>query len=298
MDKQQFIDFARVLNEKIEMPKEGCDVIYSVADDVFADESILSNCLRLDEALRSGTYDIGGLVQEYIDEIGYDEDKFYLFMCEFNAYFTKDKCKEFNWTEDIFYDSMRDITIWGHTCLLRTGSWGMLNYKWVVSLLSCKLVRLGRLQFHKITYDRGLFQRAGVTVRPGDKVINIHIPEGDSLSKEKRIDAYKKAYSFFNMSGKAVFVCNSWLFYEKHREFLPPTSNILSFMNDFSFVEYKESHDLKDMWRIFGYPEHYDDLTKLPRNTGLQRAYADWLVEHGTTGGAYGVFVFDGEKIL
>ena len=298
MTETEFVSFAKDLASKIELPDEALDVILKTAGKVFSDERMYSAVIRLDNELFAQNDNISDLIGEYLDESGNDSLSFKIFLSFFNAVTTKKKFADRGWGGDVYYASMYDITIWTKVTHKKYGVWGLENYSWVDHFLKGIIVRLGRLQFHEITYDRPDYDHAGVRVKKGDKVINIHIPEGDSLTKDKRIDAYKRAYKFFGRSGKAVFVCDSWLFYDKHREFLSPNSNILDFMNDFHYIEYYESHSLENMWRIFGFPENYDDLSKLPRTTGMQRAYADWLISHGTTGSARGVMIFDGENIL
>ena len=51
------------------------------------------------------------------------------------------------------------------------------------------------------------------------------------------------------------------------------------------------------MWRIFGKDAGLP-AEQLPRDTGLRRAYADWIQKGGNVGGGYGILFFDGEKII
>ena len=68
-------------------------------------------------------------------------------------------------------------------------------------------------------------------------------------------------------------------------------------MDDFEIVGSAEKEGFPNGWRVFG---KYSDLPydQLPRDTSLRRAYADWLIDGNPGGDAFGVFVFDGEKIL
>ena len=94
-----------------------------------------------------------------------------------------------------------------------------------------------------------------------------------------------------------LFCCGSWLLYPRHREFLPEKSNILRFLDDFEIVSWAEKENFGDAWRVFG---RYSELPveQLPRDTSLRRAYADWLAAGNKTGDGYGLFLFDGEKIV
>ena len=79
--------------------------------------------------------------------------------------------------------------------------------------------------------------------------------------------------------------------------FLPQTSNILDFMRDFDIIEPRYSEQPYASWRIFGryFEEPFD---RLPRDTSLRKAYADWLAAGHNTGSGRGLILFDGEKIV
>ena len=68
-------------------------------------------------------------------------------------------------------------------------------------------------------------------------------------------------------------------------------------MENFAIVESWYDDDFVDCWRIFN--KDWDhDATALPRNSSLQRAYADWLAAGNKAGEAHGIFAYDGEKII
>lgn len=196
--------------------------------------------------------------------------------------------------EDIYYASLRDLTIWAKVCKRDFGGWGLREYDWMACQLRSEIFRLGRLQFHIIKYSGETFERAGRVVRAGDPVINMHIPDDGPLKREYRLDSYRRAYKFFGLD---TFVCDSWLLYPKHTEFLPERSNILDFMRDFDIIRSDDNSEWRNLWRIWGRMDDYDPR-KLPRDTGLRRAYADHLAGGGTTGDGFGVFFFDGENIV
>ncbi|NLB36646.1 MAG: hypothetical protein GX824_05005, partial [Clostridiales bacterium] len=94
-----------------------------------------------------------------------------------------------------------------------------------------------------------------------------------------------------------IFCCGSWLLYPAHEFFLPKGSNILRFMHDFEIVRSRETDEFNNAWRVFG---RYANLpyNELPRNTSLRKAYANWLESGNKAGDGYGIFIFDGEKII
>lgn len=298
MNKQEFIEHANDLGAKIGLSDGAMREIFDVANIAFAIPTAREKCEVLTEMLFTNAWGLNEETKEFAETLPCGEDQFALFMCIYYSYYTKIKFIDRGYCVDVYYDTMKELITWTEWCFRRTGRWGMLDYVWVCRILRMGLIQLGRFLFGIEKY-RGIdYEHAGVKITKGDKVICIHIPEGDSITREKRMDAYKKAYKFFNQTGKAVFTCESWLFYEKHKEFLPENSNILDFMKDFEYVHHRETSKPEDMWRMFGYRRSYDDIDSLPQNTGLQKAYAKWWTEHHTMGEAYGVLVFDGEKIL
>ena len=108
--------------------------------------------------------------------------------------------------------------------------------------LSMKLFIIGRLSycFYEAEYD--LPEK---TLRKGDKVIQIHIPRGESITPEKCEESLKLAKEFFSKYfpeyDYKCFTCESWLLDETLAEFLPENSNITSFRKMFEVVKTEES---------------------------------------------------------
>ena len=202
--------------------------------------------------------------------------------------------------EDIYWASMRDITIWTKTCMKMRGHVGLYEYGWITSFLTASIVRLHRLEFHIISFmDNKTWSKAGVTVNGGDPVINIHIPEDGPLLPEDVIESFRRAYRYFNCTGIQAFVCHSWLLYPGNYEFLSETSNIRKFMDNFDLITRDEYQYSSDLWRVFGPCPSYRDTSVFPRDTGLQRGMIRYLDEHDfTSGSGYGIFLFDGEHIV
>ena len=181
------------------------------------------------------------------------------------------------------------------------GEWGLnkITY-WYPLFFKFRLFPLGRLQYE--IYQRPDEQNpitvSGHTVQPSDLVYFIHIPGIGPLTEELCMDSYRRAYAFFKDDFKnkpCVFYCTSWMLYERNREFMSPTSNIVRFMNDFKIVKSFEVPEQKYWW-VFDRP-YEGDASVLPRNTTLRRQMAEWLENGGIPGGGDGYFVFDGEQI-
>lgn len=205
--------------------------------------------------------------------------------------------------EKIFWDSADDFRCKLIECIDCEEVPGTFVAGWNDGTFKMTRFAYGRFQFEVCTYnwENDFVFSCGKVLHPGDKFVNFHIPSsGISLTDDVRLAAYKEAYPHYKdlfPDGKVVFGCGSWLLYPRHREFLPKNSNILRFMDDFEVVGWKEKEGFPDGWRVFG---KYSDLPydRLPRDTSLRKAYADWLSSGHNGGDAFCLFVFDGEKII
>lgn len=205
--------------------------------------------------------------------------------------------------EKTYWDTMLDLKCKMLECMECKGVPGSMNAPWLNGYFRLERIAYGRFAYEVCRYDRDepFTMKNGHTVKKGDIYIGFHIPSsGVSLTDEVRSDSYKKAYEHVKTlfpDGKVIFGCGSWLLFPKQREFLPKNSNILKFMDNFEIVESNESNSFDDAWRIYG---RYAALPceKLPRDTGLRKAYAEWLCAGNKAGGAFGLFMFDGKKII
>ena len=213
----------------------------------------------------------------------------------------KDRYKEAGIAENIYWDTMADIKYKLTECINCEEVPGIFVPDWYNGFHDMTRFAYGRFQYEMREFDEEFTTSCGVKIKKGDKYVNFHIPSsGVSLTDDVRFDSYKKAYEAFKhefSDDKVIFGCSSWLLYQKHREFLPSHLNILKFMDDFEIISEHESEDFSNGWRVFGKDSDLP-LEKLPRNNSLQKAYADWLIAGNGAGGAFGIIVFDGEKIL
>lgn len=202
--------------------------------------------------------------------------------------------------DEIYWDTIKDLQYKLMECDQVYGIWGTFVRTWYPGFYQMTRFALGRLQYEYSDFKLEEYKLDNNIVKKGDKVINMHIPSSGSFSWEKRLASYKRAYEFYadDFLGKPIpMVCDSWLLYPEHREFLPEHLNIRSFMDDFTYIEGTTEAKFENAWRVFG-----KDSTKasneLPQETSLQKAFAKHLIAGGKTGSGYGIFFFDGEKIL
>ena len=204
--------------------------------------------------------------------------------------------------EEIYWTSMHDLKWKFHECLERYNIPGSFVANWFPRFFHMTRFALGRLQFEHANFNADSYCACGVELKRGDPVINIHIPSAGPLTKESRMDSYRRAYRFYkkDFAGDILpIVCHSWLLYSAHREFLPAHSNILSFMDDFDilFSREEEIGSFGNAWRVFGAAADRP-MDTWPEDTSLRRAFLTRLRAGKPVGNGYGVILFDGENIV
>ena len=205
--------------------------------------------------------------------------------------------------QQVFDESVDDLRCKLLECMECEGVPGTFVAGWNNGFLKLDRFAYGRFQYEvrKFGFDFDFVTSSGRRFVHGDTYLNFHIPSsGVPLTDEVRFDSYRrayKAYSHLFPDGIAVFGCGSWLLYPRHREFLPERLNIRRFMDDFEIVSWEEKDHFHNDWRVFG---HYSDLPldQWPKDTALRKAYADWLQSGHKAGDGFGIFLFDGEKII
>lgn len=203
--------------------------------------------------------------------------------------------------DDIFWDTIMDVKYKLLECREVKGVWGTFVEFWYEIFFKLELFKLGRLEFQRTVYEEDTPYTCGdITIRKGDPVFGIHIPSCGSLSRELRMDSYRRAYEFFAKERgdkPLICACHSWLLFKGNREIFPSRLNLVDFMGDFDIAESKESEIFHDAWRVFGM-DFDGDVSKLPQNTAQQKALAAWLEQGRKTGEGLGILIFDGSKIV
>ncbi len=287
------IEKIKAFAENIELPEEAKILAIPLCERILADHADEYAVIREKMQDKEQIYALAENMKE-------DRDLVMLAVCILFGIDAEALYRERGIAEDIYWASMRDITIWTKTCMKMRGHVGLYEYGWILSFLTAEIVRLHRLEFHIIQFmENKTWSKAGVTVKGGAPVVNIHIPEDGPLKPDDVIESFRRAYRYFNCTGTQAFVCHSWLLYPGNYEFLSETSNIRKFMDNFDLITRDESRYSGDLWRVFGPCPSYRDTSVFPRDTELQRGMIRYLDEHDfTTGSGYGIFLFDGEKIV
>lgn len=205
------------------------------------------------------------------------------------------------YSKQLFLDTMSDLRCKLFECKDVKGVWGTFVAGWFEKLLNMKIFTLGRFEYEKMMYDGRIFGTCGNYIRYGDPLLEIHIPSsGVPLTDEIRLDSYKKARDFFcpNATKPVPFLCVSWLLWPAYEDYIPDHLNIKRFRHDFTITAQSDPwDDFPDGWRVFGAKAGLPP-EELPTDTTQRRLFAQFCRDGGKHGDAYGLFFFDGEKII
>ncbi len=205
---------------------------------------------------------------------------------------TKKLYAERGLSESLFDASMLDLRYKLRECKAVKGIIGSFVADWFTGFFNLTRFAFGRLQFEIIPF-RHTYEKNGHVLSPESLVINVHIPgSGEPLDKASCDAAFAQAYSFFRKELKedVAFVCHSWLLYPENKYILSEKSNISRFMSRFDIISSGVLKHADDLWRIFDTDEK--NLTRLPSDTSLRRAYIEHIKKGGMTGYGFGVFFY------
>ncbi len=166
---------------------------------------------------------------------------------------------------------------------------------WHENIFTLKCFGLGRLQiiFRPSYAD---FSGDDISIKKGEPMLDVHIPNtGTPLTYEECEYSYKVAVEMFKdkFNGKPIiFHCSTWLLWERHKELLKPTSNIVKFLERYTLVEKGLFKDHEPLYRIFEV-DCTGDIKNLPTNTSLQKTYYNLINSGEMAGWGTGLFIYE-----
>lgn len=198
--------------------------------------------------------------------------------------------------EAVFWDTMGDIKIWCENCRIKNHAPGLENVKWLNHHFQFCLFRLGRLQFQmwNMKYPAYVDEKVRQTLdlQDGDPVLNIHIPQGESLKPEKCKQSLARANQFFSKYFPDFHykyaVCESWLLFSQNQKFMHPESNISKFAEEFTIIG-NDPSPKQAIERLWGWDALNMAVDDYAGNTTLQKSAKAYLKCGGTLGMGFGI---------
>lgn len=188
--------------------------------------------------------------------------------------------------ESVMLESMTDLKVWLRNEMRHRDVCG-LSFRaliWQFMLYEASVTRHGRLECNTDhTYNREILKdpAGNILLSPGDKVINLHIPEDGPMLPESCLESMRRMAKFFAeylpQTDWKGFICESWLLDTQLRPMLPEKSNIIKFQDLGQHYFIREDRDA--VFRIFGTPDADPDSVKNP--TSLQRKAAEFIRSGG-----------------
>ncbi|MDO4154639.1 MAG: acyltransferase domain-containing protein [Clostridia bacterium] len=201
--------------------------------------------------------------------------------------------------DEIYYDTMRDITVWVNTLQAEENIVGVTEISWLRHTLYLNLFKIGRLQYQFFTTNHllsGLSPQKDYPIKSGEAVLNIHIPAGGRLALDDcraslaaARDFFENYYPQYDYKG---FVCDSWLLDCHNADFMRPESNIVRFRALFDAV-YQTAAPMNEITRrLWGeLTVSKSKIAAFPAETDLQKRTKAYLLSGGKTGNGYGFIV-------
>lgn len=201
-------------------------------------------------------------------------------------------------SEEIFWDSMRDLKCKMQETRNVYGIWGVYCGPWLANFLRMKCFCLGRLQF-ELLHSPVEAKIAGHFLKKDAPVINMHIPSFGKLAYPDVLDAYRRAADFFQAyfrGGPIWFHCETWILYPSVNQLIPE-GNMRRFSQDFQVVHTCIDPNQDDRYRIFGLPPDVP-IAAYPENNILQKRLKSWLLQGNRMGVGSGVFIWKDQEVI
>ena len=209
--------------------------------------------------------------QELKATLGDDPDGFKELCCQLHcALNAKAEYDRLDIPEGVYYDTMGCFSRFVREHMESYGRYGFDRGFWTVRQISCKLFRIGQLEYELITQD-------------GKPTISLHIPTDVTLRTPLLRQSYLDAWTLLNRTfpeyADAPVYCHSWLLSPTLSQLLPQDSNILKFQRFFRITPLDTPSTGVLQW-VFKNP--HLPVEQFPENTSLQRKLKAYLLDGGT----------------
>ena len=282
------MDFQYMM-EQIGLAQQGIDSfnsIHSRCSDPAVVKRLEQNFAAYDQGLDAFSPDLEAFAQE----LGVDVAVLNLYVYIRLSERTLEEFRKRGYPEEVFYDTMKDITIDSRFYYEKCGIYGISpkpHRWWITYHLACQMFRFGRLQFNfkPAPFD---FELDGRLIKEGEVGLNAHISRYEPLLEEACEDSYARAKEFAKQYlgiEDPFFFCNSWLIHPWMTEDLPETSRIVQFQKKYKVLTIEQDENAV-IGQVF--EQKCDDPKEYPEDNSLRRAVKKRLIEGKPLGLALG----------
>lgn len=140
-----------------------------------------------------------------------------------------------------------------------------------------------------VRLEKGLWT---CVLKPGDPILQIHIPGRERLAFDEAGRSIEEAVAFsarhFPERPLKAIVCSGWLMDDQLEGMLPPGSNLVRFLREFYRLPGRSDTEAA-LSAVFGRSDI--DLTAAPQDTSLRKAFVAHLRNGGRMTGGIGVLL-------
>lgn len=280
---------------------EAKDILLNGNDQIEADAEFSSVMSRLFKEYENGEIDWKNapeIISENAKKINLHKYTAHLIFFICMTKHTKKLYEDKGLSYELFKDTFSDFKYKLNECQNHYGICGTsCETGWYKKFFTLERFALGRLQYEVIPY-RGEtpYTKDGVTVNPGDPVLNTHIPSSGPLTPDLVDESFALAHEFFRDkfdSELTPISCNSWLLFPEHYNMLSPTANIIKFMDKFEIVSSGDYDGYPMFITVFNKP-YDEDLSTFAQDTSIQRAYLELARNNKPGGWGLGITLYKG----
>lgn len=273
------MDFQYMM-EQIGLAQQGIDSFYAIhsrcADPAFV-KRLEQNFAAYDQGLDVFSPDL----EAFAEELGIHVAVLNLYVYIRLSERTLENFRKLGYPDEVFYDTMKDLTIDSRRYEELTGVYGISpkpHRWWITFHLDCKMFRFGRLQFNlkPAPFD---FELDGRLIKEGTPGLNAHISRYEPLSDEACEDSYARAKEFAIKHlgiAEPFFFCHSWLIHPWMTEDLAETSRIVQFQKKYKVLTIEQDEDAV-INQVF--EQKCEDPKDYPEDNSLRRAAKKRLIE-------------------